>query len=515
MRTPKKSFKSRMKNFRYRAALAMIGGYAGASQTARRMFGFNPTTADADKWLKYDRNVLINRSHALIRDNPIIGGTIDTNCMNIVGAGLFLQSRIDADILGLNGDQAESLENQIEREFKLFSESSECDLAAINNFYDQQELGLRMTFASGEIFPILTYLERRNFPYGLKIQLVESERVCNQNGEQDGKRGDNYLYDGIEKNSNGEPIAYWICSDYPNSTEKGSPKWDRIPAFGSKTNLKNVLHVYKQLRPGQSRGVPYLSPIIEPLYNLGKYSKAELDAAVVAALFTVFLKTTLEGEEGSGIKTQDNLGGLNTDTDLKLGPGAILTLRPNEDVSTANPGRPNANFDPFFQAVLRQIGIGLGIPYEVMIKHYTSSYSAARAAMLEAWRFYKTRRQWFARKFCQPIFEAFMYEAVAKGRISAPGFFDDLILRQAYLGAEWVGPSQGHIDPVKEVTAAKIRMETGITTLAQETTEYSGGQMERNMRQIKKETALKADAGLVSGLQGTTTIIFSDQGAEN
>jgi hypothetical protein len=50
-------------------------------------------------------------------------------------------------------------------------------------------------------------------------------------------------------------------------------------------------------------------------------------------------------------------------------------------IDTANPGRPNAQFDPFVTAIVRQIGVALELPYEILIKHFTSTYSAARAAI--------------------------------------------------------------------------------------------------------------------------------------
>ncbi len=43
-------------------------------------------------------------------------------------------------------------------------------------------------------------------------------------------------------------------------------------------------------RPGQRRGVPVLAPVIEALKQLGRYTDAELVAAVVSGLFTVFVK---------------------------------------------------------------------------------------------------------------------------------------------------------------------------------------------------------------------------------
>jgi lambda family phage portal protein len=487
-----------LKRRRARAALAMVGTYTGASTGLRSMFGFNPISESPDDALKFDRQKLIDRSHSLSRNNSIVAGLINANCTKIVGSGLRMYSRIDSHKLGLSDDQAELLEDNIEREWRLWSESVECDLARTNHFSGLQEIALRQSFMAGEAFGILAHLQRGPMPYGLKVQMVESERVCNKDNGSNGKQHDGtYRYDGIVKDKYGAPQTYQVASDFPGLSKAGLT-WTEVPAFGEKTGLKNVLHMFKQLRPGQTRGVPYLSPVIEPLYNLGKYSKAELDAAVTAALFTVFIESETGDADISISKTSAETGSSASDDDIKLGSGAVIGLAKGEHISTANPGRPNQNFDPYFMSMVRQIGIALEIPYEQLIKHYTSSYSAARAAALDAWQFYKTRRAWLIQQFCQPVFEAFMYEAVALGRIYAPGFFDDISIRKAYCSAEWVGPSQGHIDPVKEVKAAELRMLNGITTLSQETAEYNGGQAEANIRQIKKERQWKIEAGIIA-----------------
>jgi capsid protein len=54
------------------------------------------------------------------------------------------------------------------------------------------------------------------------------------------------------------------------------------------------------------------------------------------------------------------------------------------------------------------------IPFEILIKHFTASYSAAQAALVEAWKFFSARRSWMADKFCQPVYELVIAEAVAK-----------------------------------------------------------------------------------------------------
>ena len=138
------------------------------------------------------------------------------------------------------------------------------------------------------------------------------------------------------------------------------------------------------------------------------------------------------------------------------------------------------------------------LPFEVLVKHFTASYSAARAALLEAWRFYKSRREWLASMFCQPIYEAWLEEAVALGRIDAPGFFDDPIVRAAYCGAVWVGDAPGQIDPLKEINAAKGRLELNLTSLSDECVAITGSDWDATIERRAREEERMQELGLVT-----------------
>lgn len=193
---------------------------------------------------------------------------------------------------------------------------------------------------------------------------------------------------------------------------------------------------------------------------------------------------------------EDGSAASRDDKDFHLGPGAILDLLPYESVEIADPKRPNAAFDQFVLAILRQIGVALEIPFELLVKHFTASYSAAQAALLEAWKFFRSRREWLASMYCQPVYEAVIAEAVAKGYLNAPGFFSDPMIRAAYLGTEWIGPPRGQIDQLKEGKAARERVDMGISTLAEETAALTGGDWERKHQQRAKEKRLRLEAGL-------------------
>lgn len=485
-----------LRNLWGRTMLALSGSsYVGASRERRSLKEWKTLGGSADADTLGDLEILRNRSRDLVRNAPIACGAVSAAVTNVVGTGLRLQPAIDRYVLGMSEDEADEWESRVEREWRLWAESTECDAARTLTFAGLQELAFRQVLENGDVFVVLPRIKRPGTPYSLKVQMVEADRVCNKDWASDSER----LAGGVQKDEAGAPVAYHILQQHPGEVWSGRKRgtWQVVSAFGEKTGLRNVLHLYRVLRPGQSRGVPYLAPVIESLKQLDRYTEAELMAAVVSGMFTVFIKTETGDAVLNPMQPTAEVGGSTSDEDYKLGAGAIVGLGPNESIETANPTRPSNAFDPFVEAILRQVGVALEIPFEVLIKHFTASYSAARAALLEAWRFFSARRQWLVTAFCQPVFEAWLYEAVALGRVSAPGYFADPLIAKAYAGARWIGPSPGQIDPVKEVQAAEKRLELGLSTRTEETAALTGGDFERNVKQIAKERAMMREAGIL------------------
>ena len=192
-------------------------------------------------------------------------------------------------------------------------------------------------------------------------------------------------------------------------------------------------------------------------------------AALVQSFFTAWIQTETDptdipiNETGAGDvvgfpgEEIDNLS--ESDDEYEMGPGTVVHLGEGEKVVFGNPNIPTTGFESFTKTVCRLVGSALEIPYEVLIKEFDSSYSASRAALLEAWEAFKMRRQWFVDDFCQPVYEVWLAEAVALGRIKAPGFFEDPIIRDAWCGARWIGPVQGQLDPTKEAKAAIMQVD--------------------------------------------------------
>ena len=480
---------------RARSFMSVLGGYNSASTSRRAMAGWTTFSNDADADTIVDTPKLRERSRDLIRNSPLACGALNTTVTSVIGGtGLVNQSRIDAEVLGLTEDEAADWENKVDAEFKLWAQSQECDIERTLRFPEIQELVYRQVWENGDVFVTMPFVKRPGSPYGLKLQIIEADRVANPKGSKESSK----FAGGVEKDSNGAPMKYHVMQSHPGSiSQESNMKFDVLPVFGPKTGRRNVLHLYKKLRPGQSRGVPELAPVIESLKQLDRYTEAELMGAVVAGMFTVFVETETGGDDLGFFESGENTGGTVDDEGLKLANGAIVGLAKGEKISTANPGRPNANYDPFIMAILRQVGAALGMPFEILIKHFTSSYSASRAAMLEAWRFFMARRLWMARNFCQPVYEAWLMEAVANGRIIAPGFLSgDPMIRQAYCACDWVGPARGMIDENKEMDASEKKVAAGYSTIQKESAELTGTDWKANHNQHKKELAKRREDGI-------------------
>jgi lambda family phage portal protein len=482
--------------FKARVQTAIAGAYVGGSQTRRSLKSWFTRGNSADADLLPDLPTLRERSRDLIRNNSLACGAINTKVTSIVGPGLMLRSEIDHDYLGLTDDQADEWESSVERLFRLWSRSQNCDATRTQNFNDLQSLAFRSTLENGDVFALLPVIKRPGWPVGLAVNLVEADRVSNPNYQQDTEA----LAGGVELDDNGAPIAYHVAKYHPGGLSRRFTEWQRVRAFGQRSDRRQVLHLFTRLRPGQTRGVPDLAPVIEPLKQLGEYTDAELMAAVVSGMFTVFVKS--EGDPSLSLDefAAETGGSTSTsgtpDDDLKLGHGAIAYLGNNDSIESANPNRPNTAFDPFVMSILQQVGVALELPVEVLIKHFQSSYSAARASLLEAWRFFKMRRAWLAAHFCDPVYAAFVDECVATGLIDAPGYFDDVLIRQAYLGAQWIGRPQGHIQPLQEAEALDQRIRTGVSTIEKEAIELDGSDFDRLHKQRAKEHRLRLAAGL-------------------
>lgn len=480
---------------------------SGASRNKNSMRGWLASSKSPQEDIDRNIPILRQRSRSLYMSAPLAVSAIKTNRTNIVGEGLRLKSTIDAAFLRMTPEAAAEWQRNTEREFELWADSKFCDSTRVNNFYEIQQVACLSWLMNGDACALVEY-ERPTpaFPYGLRVHLIEADRVSTPHTSgtavnlyaTESTTG-NRIFNGVEVTDAGRVVAYHICSTYPNSQLRAAKKWQRVKAFGDKTGTPNVLMIFEAERAEQYRGVPYLAPVIESLKQLTRYGEAEMMAAVINGFFTVFI--TSEGNTGevgfTGVLDDEDRVS-DDDLNYELGPGMVNVLKPGEKIDIADSKRPSSNFDAFTTALAKYVGAALEIPVELLIKSFNSSYSASRAALLEAWKAFRMKRKWLATDFCQPIYEIFLTEAIANGRIKAPGFFLDPAIKKAYCRAQWNGPAPGMLDPVKEATAAEKRIAIGVSTRQRESIEMTGTDFDANVAQLARENQLMKEAGLVS-----------------
>jgi lambda family phage portal protein len=480
-------------------------GDAGASYAKKALKGFLASSGSPREDIDANNYTMRQRARMLYMAAPVATSAIKANRTNIVGAGLKLKSRIDRVTLGLSPEQAAEWQRHTEREFAIWANNKRnCDAIGVNNFYKAQGLVLSSGMLSGDVIVLLKHKDPTDLnPYGLRFHIVEADRIATPteamagatffaNATEGTTKDGNKVYDGIEVDKDGLIVAYHIRNTYPRQQTAELTEWVRVEAYGEKTGLPNVLHVMESERAEQYRGVSYLAQVIEPLLQMRRYTDSELTAAVVESFFTAFIKT----EASPDAMPFNEVGGegvpeVSSDpNDYEMGPGTINVLKPGEDVTFGDPTRPAGGFDGFVTSICKQVGAALEIPADLLLKSFDASYSASRAALLEAWKAFKMRREWFVDDFCRPLYEVWLSEAIARGRITAPGFFSDPAIREAWLGSEWTGPAQGQLDPVKEITAEQLACTNGFSTREQSTIRLNGGSYEANVEQLAEENAL-------------------------
>lgn len=475
------------------------------------MQGWDSTSRSPQEDIGNNIKLLRERSRDLYMSGGLAAGAIKKNQSNVLGSGLTLKCQLNYRMLGITPEQAKAWEELTEFEFGLWA-NSKIDNTGLNDFYDAQRIMLTGWLLNGDSLSVVKYTDKpeRLNPYRLRLHMLEADRLNNPeqySGYSPFMASEGYdlssyiqlpnggaIRNGLETDASGKVLAYWISNKHPNSLYPlNQPmKWVRVEAYNHVSGLPNVTFIMGAERAEQYRGVPYLAPVIEQVKQMNRYAEAEIAAAIINSFFTAFI--TQDGPKneipfGESIGEEDRLD-LSPEERLasyEMGPGTINVLGVGESVTFGEPKHPVSGFDTFTRSMAQLAGASLDMPYEVLLSVFNSSYSASRAALLQAWRSFRDRRDWFASDFCQPIFETWLFEAVATGRIKAPGFLSDPVRRKLWSQAIWVGPSPGQIDPLKEVLASERKIENGFSTHEKETAELTGMDWDSNIDVLQQE----------------------------
>lgn len=489
-------------------------GYVTPGSRRKSMKGMTATANSPDS----DTITKLSGMRALSRDLFMNGGLaaaiLQRHQTLSIGSGLQVQSMVDREFLGLTPEQAERYDREFEREFDLWAESPNSDFEGISCFGDNQALGYLNMLVSGDFFwmPVWRPAPEKDFPYELCIKLIDADLV--RDPFIDGVSTTKDIQGGVEKDG-GRVVAYhvWDCYEYEQWTGGKAGKATRVPVY-DKSGRQQIFHVFDPKRISQRRGVPLLAPVADSLKQLDRLTQAQLMKSLVASFFTAFIRdqsgmgatlapalTPEETVTGGGTygPGQAETGERNDEdgNDLEMGHGNIVYLDDKKDVTIANPGTTDENFKEFFEAQAMVACAGGNIPVEQALMHYTTSFTAARAAGNDVWKHRLRDRAIINRKMNQRVYLEQQQEALLKGRVQAPKYFDDYSYRRAWSRTSWVGAGQGHMNPVQEVKASVIKLNNNLSTHEAEFQKDEGGRWDSMVERRAQEQRHLENSGLV------------------
>lgn len=488
--------------------------YDGASITSQANQGWNPFSGDPDDGL-VGLQKLRERSRDLYTNNVVGGGAIRTKASSVIGSGLKLQCAVNPNLVGLDEKTVRTKESQIERLWEMWVK--EADVSGQCDFYELQDQAYRTFLISGDSFTIFPRLERKGSLFGFRLKIIEGDRCSNKNYMSDSVS----MRGGIAIGPNEEPTGYW----FRFRQSLWNDVWQFFPAYGEQSGRRNVIHLMRQDRPGARRGTPMLTIMASHLKLIGRYVDAETMAAVLASYWAGFVESSNDDALNSTISNffAQNGGEVPAGSPPRydIVPGTIQHLLPGEKISFPAQGRPNSAFGSFMQSMMEFSGMGLEMPYEILMRHYSSSYSASRGARIDWERVAKIDRSWFNRKWNQTVFENWLFEQVAFGLLDLPGFLADPYVREAWANAVWTGDAAGLLDPLKEVNAAISRIDAGLSTRTAEAAGLTGMDFDHILSILATEQQMMAEKGVRIGppqasgaTQGAGSVAPSTDGSQ-
>jgi lambda family phage portal protein len=485
--------------------LAMSTPYTAADRYSQELSTWHPGLGSANSDYAWDRDTIVSRQRDLVRNSGWASGAVSKHLDNVIGASFRLSAKPDFGALGLAAEWAAEWAEGVEARWRLYAEDPDhwIDATRQQNFSGLLGLAFRHDFVDGESFGIVLWLDSKPFGrYATTVQIIDPDRVSNPNGQADSET----LRSGIELDVYGAPVAYHVRLAHPGDYTAGNRayQWERV-ARELPWGRRRMLHSLEKQRAGQVRGISPFAPIVERLKMLDKYDRIELQAALVNAIFAAFIESPFDHELIDEALSADKLNSYQTaradfheKRQVALNSGVrIPTLFPGEKLNFQAASRPASQFGEFEKACLRNIAAGLGLSYEQLSQDWSSTnYSSARAALLEVWKSFGRTRQRMAEQFATPLFVQWLEEGINRGDITLPdGAPDFYTAKAAYCRVKWIGPARGWVDPVKEVQAAQMRMDTGISTLEDECADQ-GKDWQEVLQQRAREIAAMDKLGL-------------------
>lgn len=411
-----------------------------AARTSRRTRGWRASNSSAMAELATSLPTLRARARDLVRNNPYAAGGLEALVSFQVGTGIIARSATGDDRLDKAWNEA----------FAAWAERA--DIAGMQDLWGLQALLARARAQDGEGIARLVPLTRKEasaagLAVPLQVQVLEADYLSDLRDTLTGGAGS--VRQGIEIDGWGRPVRYHLLRSHPGDILATSG-WETVAVPAGQ-----VLHLFRQDRPGQLRGVPDLAPVMTRLRSLDEYEDAALEQAKVQACVAAFV-TSDAGPARGPLEGSDTTTGEARKT---LAPGIVERLKPGEKVDFLAPSGAG-NFSEVAKHNLRGVAVGFGLTYDLLTGDLTqANYSSLRAGRV-AFKQRLARFQWtvMVPRVCAPICQAFTRAAQLAGVVP---------FRDGVWPVKYAPPRFPLLDPQAEMAGVSAEVRAGAMTWAQ------------------------------------------------
>lgn len=426
--------------------------------------GWIPVDGRAEDINVMSRDMIRHRARDLERNADYVEAAILAMERNVVGSGIRLDCKLDDS----------DLEKKIEELWSSWCHAENCDVTGRMCFCEILKISVRRMLVDGGLLLVAAYSGNKKYPLQLQIKEVDEldsgVLFC----------GKNQVVGGIEINEYNHPIAYHFTV-YDGFGETG--KTVRIPA-------DRVIYLNRIKRSSQVREISGFANILSRLRDLNQFLNAVSVKERMLACLAVFIKKV---NAAMGLGRNQKIDKATGAKKKKLAPGMIMELDAGDEIQVVNPSGQASNAKDMVSILLRAVASAMGLSYEAVSRDMSqSNYSSARQNLIEDRETYKEWQHYLSEHLCRKVYHWWLESCVVAGSLKIADYFSN---REKYENCEWIAKGMSWIDPVKEVNASRIAMETNQTTL-QEVAAEQGKDWRAILEQRAKEKKMMQDLGL-------------------
>ncbi len=462
-----------------------LAAYEGGRSTSRRQKSTDNSTGE--RQVMRDAATVRATMRDLERNHDLVRGALLALTRNVVGPNGVSIEPTPRKGGNANDNTYDSIHDGFARELLIaFNEwAMRPEVTRTLDWVQAQELAFRSMARDGEAFAQLvegtgTYIQHAT-SVPLSLELLEADVVPLWY-----ERDTPLVKAGIERNAWGQPTAYYAYMQHP-----GDGGWVNERAL-KRVPAQRFLHVAVRERLSGLRGISLFASAIDRLMDIKDYEESERVAANMAAKFAWQI-TRDPGMEWTLPPNPDGSEYRPDERQFQLRSGAIFDeLLPGEKIEIANPNRPNPNLGEFRRQQLRAASRPTCLTYSTMAGDYDGTYSAQRQELVEAYSGYRMLTSQFVSQFVRPVWQRFVEQAIASGRVRVPAD----VRADTVAQAQFRGPAMPWIDPSREIGAIVDEVRAGVSSLTQKVAER-GRRIQDVMEEIKREQVLADELGIV------------------